>query len=129
MTDFEFNPEKYAGHTEELIFKCRVIQNIIANMCAEGRTLKMTIPANKDDDDIYITETLKQLIEFLTDAPDILAHCVKLEEQKAELVEALVEANDAMVGLIIDDGNQLDLRDVVKLRKKITDLINKAKGE
>ena len=45
--------------------RLQACMGMIARMCSEGRPPKMTIPVQEDDEDVFITTTLKDALEQL----------------------------------------------------------------
>ena len=54
-------------------------QDMIAKMCSEGRPPKMSIPLQWDDDDCYISQTLKDAGEVINNLYYIFGCAVDIE--------------------------------------------------
>lgn len=56
-----------------MIDRLKTLIEIIADLCKESRRLKMSIPVQPYDEDIFITETLRELLEIFK--------CVQCEKE------------------------------------------------
>ena len=81
MKNFEFKPDKYAGHTKGPWTTGSTLVHVITNWSDKNRdtNFEKAICRVFHQDTIDMTEPVQNAI-LIADAPDILAHCVMLEE-------------------------------------------------
>ena len=142
---FKFDPNKYEGHTEGKYN--RWFLSPMGDIYA----------IDDDGDDIVICEVdgrpsisrdaqytsikndkqqLKANSRLIADAPDILTHCVKLEAEKAELIEAsqalkaeLIEAAQAFIDDLIARYPDIETKGFsCKYVTNLNKALEKAKG-
>jgi hypothetical protein len=67
----------------------------IGKMCSEGRPPKMTIPCQWNDDDIFITATIKEAVEQLRAADGLTVAALDNLSKKIKKTVGKIEARTA----------------------------------
>ena len=74
---------------------------MIGAMCSEGRPPKMSIPVQPDDEDIFITDTLREARDYIAElieavkAKDGLLICYRVGTRPSEALFARLKKADA----------------------------------